>query len=544
MTTTLILAVPTIGALWLLWRVFGAYLQRSPLDNVPGPERTSFLRGNISDIFDRHGWQYHDRLANEFPAVAKYHGPFGTRGLYVSDPKALNNVIVKEQHIYEEPRWFLGWLYMTFGPGLLSTIGDHHRRQRKMLNPVFSIAHMRGMTPLFYRVIHRLRTAVENEVGNTTTEIDLHNWMARTALELVGQGGLGYSFDPLTSNTRNAYGDAIKAFIPLTFKLHYYRILLPLVRNIGTPAFREWVADRIPSKDVQEFRKTIKVMQSNAKHIYDSKKTALEQGDKAVMHQIGEGKDIISILMKANLHASGEDKLPEEEVLGQMGMLLTAGTDTTTNALSRTFHLLAENQDIQDKIRAELSEAGPDGADIPYDTLVDLPLLDAVCRETLRLYSPVVMMNREVRQDVVMPLSEPIRGVNGQILNEIFVPKDTTVIIAIRACNRNKAIWGEDALEWKPERWLNKLPDSVAAAHVPGVYSHLMTFLGGGRACIGFKFSQLEMKVVLAVLLRTFRVHASSQPICWNIAGVSYPTVGPEAKRQAMPLRLEPLKTT
>ena len=54
---------------------------------------------------------------------------------------------------------------------------------------------------------------MENEVGNTTTEVDLHNWMARTALELVGQGGLGYSFDPLTSNTRNAYGDAIKAFM-------------------------------------------------------------------------------------------------------------------------------------------------------------------------------------------------------------------------------------------------------------------------------------------------------------------------------------------
>ena len=73
---------------------------------------------------------------------------------------------------------------------------------------------------------------------------------------------------------------------------------MPLVRNIGTPAFREWVADHIPSKDVQEFRKAIKIMHSNAKHIYDSKKAALEQGDKAVTHQIGEGKDIISILSK------------------------------------------------------------------------------------------------------------------------------------------------------------------------------------------------------------------------------------------------------
>lgn len=63
-----------------------------------------------------------------------------------------------------------------------------------------------------------------------------------------------------------------------------------------------------------------------------------------------------------------------------------AGTDTTSNALSRIIALLTEHQDVQDKVRDELNEAGPDGQDIPYDTLVDLPYLDAVCRETLRVY--------------------------------------------------------------------------------------------------------------------------------------------------------------
>ena len=65
--------------------------------------------------------------------------------------------------------------------------------------------------------------------------------------------------------------------------------------------------------------------------------------------------------------------------------LVFAATDTTSSALSRTFHLLAQHQDVQDKIRAELKDASPDGTDIPYDELVSLPYLDAVCRETLRL---------------------------------------------------------------------------------------------------------------------------------------------------------------
>ena len=65
--------------------------------------------------------------------------------------------------------------------------------------------------------------------------------------------------------------------------------------------------------------------------------------------------------------------------------LVFAATDTTSNALSRILHILSENQDAQDKIRAELIEAAGESEDIPYDQLVDLPYLDAVCRETLRL---------------------------------------------------------------------------------------------------------------------------------------------------------------
>ncbi len=61
-----------------------------------------------------------------------------------------------------------------------------------------------------------------------------------------------------------------------------------------------------------------------------------------------------------------------------------AATDTTSNALSRILHLLTTHQDVQDKLRAEILEAGQ-GQDIPYDQLVELPYLDAVCRETLRL---------------------------------------------------------------------------------------------------------------------------------------------------------------
>ena len=77
------------------------------------------------------------------------------------------------------------------------------------------------------------------------------------------------------------------------------------------------------------------------------------------------------------------------------------------------------------------------------------------------------------REDTVLPLSEPIQGIDGTMMKEIPVPKDTVVLVGVRACNCNKAIWGEDALQWKPERWLAPLPTTVTNAKLPGVYSNL-----------------------------------------------------------------------
>ena len=73
---------------------------------------------------------------------------------------------------------------------------------------------------------------------------------------------------------------------------------------------------------------------------------------------------------------------------------------------------------------------------------------------------------------------------DGTLISEVPVPKGTSIVVNLRAINTYKAIWGEDALEWKPERWLNPLPRSVEEARVPGIYSHLMTFINGSHSCM------------------------------------------------------------
>ncbi len=58
-------------------------------------------------------------------------------------------------------------------------------------------------------------------------------------------------------------------------------------------------------------------------------------------------------------------------------------------------------------------------------------------------------------------------------MHEIFVPKDTHIFVSINSSNKNPAIWGPDAAEWRPERWLRPLPETVLDAKMPGVYSNL-----------------------------------------------------------------------
>ena len=76
-------------------------------------------------------------------------------------------------------------------------------------------------------------------------------------------------------------------------------------------------------------------------------------------------------------------------------------------------------------------------------------------------------------QDAVLPLGTPIQCSDGSTITEIPLPAGTKISVDIVNSNRNPELWGADAMEWKPERWLSSLPLAVSEAKVPGVYAHL-----------------------------------------------------------------------
>ena len=98
-----------------------------------------------------------------------------------------------------------------------------------------------------------------------------------------------------------------------------------------------------------------------------------------------------------------------------------------------------------------------------------------VCDGSIQLtqsFAPTDSSFYSARSDIILPLSSPIHDVDGREIHEIFVPKNTNVYAHILNLNRDLSIWGTDAAEWKPERWLAPLPESVARANIQGVYAN------------------------------------------------------------------------
>ncbi|TFY69723.1 hypothetical protein EVG20_g3026 [Dentipellis fragilis] len=497
-----------------LWQWF----RQIPLRNIPGPPSPSFFIGNMAQLWDPlKGWKFHDEIVKNYGRVVRLTGVFGDTMLYVSDPRALYHVLLKDRHHFEETDAFMVSTSWIFGQGLLSSSGDIHRRHRKLLNPVFSGNSMRCLVPIFQRVTKDLRDLLAKKVEEEKTELDMTMWMTRLSLELIGQGGLGYTFDALNECSTNSYGEAVKNLAPMLSKVAIFFQTVPWLDKIGPRSFRRFVCDNLFSwwPTFNKLARIVDVMDETTREVFEHKKAALAQGDDALLHQIGEGRDIMSVLLKVSLAASEQDRMSDIELLGQMNALTFAGMDTTTSALSRIFQALAEHPDAQDKLRAELLEVQIGGQDLTYDELNDLPYLDAITRETLRLYPPFSFIFRSTSADAVLPLTSPMLGLDGSKMSELHIAKDTDIIISILAVNRDPSIWGPDASEWKPERWLSPLSASgPSKAGIPGVYSNT-----------GFKFALLEIKVVLSMLVPRLRFAPAQKEIEWLLGPIASPSV-------------------
>ncbi|KZT01514.1 cytochrome P450 monooxygenase [Laetiporus sulphureus 93-53] len=528
-----------LAATWLLWRFIRWLISKDPLRSIPGPPSMSFLTGNLGQYFNRYGLEFQRDVALNYGPVVRLSGPFGSSALYVADPLALQAMFGKYQALYDQ--WDGRGLALVIGPGLIGTQGEHHRRQRKLLNSAFSTSSLRTMLPAMYEVMHKLCDAVGSRIGAQPQEVDILHWLGRASLQMIAKGGMAHSLDSLAEERPNKYAIAVKSLLAAMVELSWLQYLLPIFSPLAPPAIWRKILNMAPYQPMRNMLDITDTLDSMAKEIFNANKSRL-QGEATNLSDCDyKHQGIIGTLMKAHLEASEDDKVPEEEVIAQIVTFMSTGMETTSNTTGKILEYLAHRKDLQDKLRSEILEAS-NGEDLPYDALMQLPLLNGVYREHLRL-DPIAPLAMRALTDTVLPLSKPIRGVDGSLLHELPIAKGTKVIIGVLGSNTNKNVWGDDSLEFKPERWLSKKFSTTSdeGISVPGIYGNLMTFAGGPRSCIGFKYAELQIKASLAVLLTSFSFAPSQKNVFWNVTNVVYPTVGKDSSYMELPLIVQRL---
>ncbi|TDL20680.1 cytochrome P450 [Rickenella mellea] len=521
----------------------------SPLRDLPGPKTSNLILGHLDEIRKAQNAEVHERWVEEYGKTLVYKQFFNGDRLYTVDLRALSHVLTHTA-VYQKPAQARRNLSRLLGNGVLVTEGEKHRQQRKVMNPSFGPSSIRKLTPVFFRKAIQLRDVWKSELfkDSAPQRIEILSWLSRTTLDVIGLAGFNYKFHALTVDQEP--NELNKAFSTLFHAEGVIRILpflqafFPIFRLIPTKRARDEqnaqdTMRRIGQTLVNERKRQLLGQDRNDKD--GANGGTLQDDDNDAL----SGEDLLSALMKANMDTDVPEhqRMSDEDVLAQVPTFFVAGHETTSTEVMWCLHSLSYIPETQAKLRDELLTVTTDTPEMAE--LDALPYLDAVVRETLRLHAAVPSTIREAVVDDVIPLSEPFKDRKGQLRYEIPVTKGETILFPILAVNRSKALWGEDVLEFRPERWFN-LPE--AANSIPGVWGSLLTFLGGSRSCIGYRFALIEMKALLFTLIRAFEftaVYPKSEFETRSLV-VQRPYLRSNKKGPAqMPLNIKPyVKTT
>ena len=191
--------------------------------------------------------------------------------------------------------------------------------------------------------------------------------------------------------------------------------------------------------------------------------------------------------MIQKIRDSGKDKvdgLNEDMVIAQGIVFLAAGFETTASTMGLLIYSLVKHEMVQERCYEEISNLVSDQNEITHDTITDMHYLEACIQETLRLYPIILRNHRYCTKD---------SDIDGMKIRQ-----GTSIIVPTWAMHRNPEIFGQDAGEFLPERFLERAANDYMSSYT------FHAFGGGPRTCIGMRFAMTEMKIAVAKLLLNF----------------------------------------
>ncbi|KAL2920132.1 hypothetical protein HK105_200198 [Polyrhizophydium stewartii] len=392
-------------------------------------------------------------------ATAPFIGPT----FLVSDPKSVEYVLRTNFDNFVKGKFFDVRMHELLGSGIFNSDGEHWRIQRKSAATIFTTRGFRLYVETIFANEMKMLAAKLQDAAASGKTIDMQTHFFRFTLDSFGLIGFGTELNTMS-----------KESVP--FAVAFDRIQNIINYRFTSPFW--WIEELLNFSAYRQFQEDRKLIRSFGQSIISQRRAEPEEIR-------SKRSDLLTLLMSMTIDDAGR-KYTDDELCDHVLNFIIAGRDTTAQALSWTFYRLSLNPEARQKLVAEIDATLGDATYPTYEQVKGMKYANAVFSEALRLSPSVPKNGKTAVNDCVLPDGTPI-------------PAGAQVGWYTYGMARNPAVWGPDAEEFRPERWLNE--------RIRTQYEN-MSFNAGPRICLGKALAELEGVFVLVSILRLFDVEA------------------------------------
>ncbi|ORZ03289.1 cytochrome P450 [Syncephalastrum racemosum] len=388
-------------------------------------------------------------------------------------PKYITTINPKNvEHLLKSPEFHTA-LGDLFGDGIFNANGEEWRYQRKTASMVFNVKNFRDhFTDVFVEEMGYMAEHILDKACDECHVVDFHDLMYKFTLDSFILLGFGVQLNALTQKGKVPFAESFDQAQKNTF-LRFVNPVWPL-----TDAFVKLLMPWNKSMDDH-----LKVVDTFAREVTERRREEMAQGL--------EFRDLLSRFMTAR-NAKGEP-LNNDELRDTVLNFVIAGRDTTAQALSWGFYMLLQHERVECKLLKEIQENITDDmihdSAALYESIKNMKYAHAFFYEVLRLYPSVPLNMKYALGDDIWPDGTHIR-------------KGDYILWSPYAQGRSDKVWGSDAREFKPERWIT--PDGELRRESQGQWP---AFHAGPRTCLGQHLATLEALVAIIFMLRRYKFH-------------------------------------
>lgn len=398
---------------------------------------------------------------------------FGARRTIVTaNPENVEYMLKTNFSNFPKGKPFTELLGDFLGKGIFNVDGDLWYSQHKLVAQEFSSKSLRNyaetlLNDVMERKLLPVLKAVAMEVEKT---VDLQDLLRRLAFDLVCKFSLGYDPCSLEYDSLGKSHPIIEAFDVAS--------MMCALRG-AAPLSIVWKVKRFFGIGTEKrLREAIDTIHLFIEGVIHEKKRAMEAKENI-------GNDMLSKLMVLQK----DETLVRDTVIS----FVMAGRDTTSAAMTWLFYLLSCHPTAEDKLLNEIGFFHKHDNLLTYEDLRGLRFLKACICESMRLYPPVAWDSKHPISNDVLPDGTPVAA-------------GDRVTYFPYGMGRMEALWGEDRLKFKPERWISHVDEgSIKALKNVSPYK-FPVFQAGPRVCLGQDMAFVQMKYVVAAILKRYRI--------------------------------------